>query len=181
MELFGTEMEPDWAIYGGNYDFGFTWQNRDTNEFQAKINLAGADEIARASSRQVDPEKRFHYRWQAAALAWEAAQLMPDNSDDTARVLCTAGTWLKDRDPQAADKFYKALVRRCRKTAIGNQADKMRWFPVLDENGNPKPYKQRLEIIEITPELTNSMIAFIGNMSWRIPCAGEKIYAPHWR
>lgn len=174
LELFGTEMEPDWAIDGGNYDFGFTWQNRATNEFQAKINLAGADEIARASPRQVDPEKRFHYRWQAAALAWEAAQLMPDNSDDTARVLCTAGTWLKDRDPQAADKFYKALVRRCRKTAIGNQADKMRWFPVLDENGNPKPYKQRLEIIEITPELTNSMIAFIGNTYGEYPVPGRK-------
>ena len=48
MELFGTEMEPDWAIYGGEYDFGFTWQNRATNEFRAKINLAGADEIKRA-------------------------------------------------------------------------------------------------------------------------------------
>lgn len=174
MELFGTEMEPDWAIYGGEYDFGFTWQNRATNEFRAKINLAGADEIKRASSRHVDPEKRFHYRWQAAALAWEATQLMPDNSDDTARVLCTAGTWLKDRDPQAADKFYKALVRRCRKTAIGDQADKMRWFPVLDENGNPKPYKPRLETIEITPELTNSTTTFLGNTYSEYPVPGRK-------
>jgi len=174
LELFGTEMEPDWAIDGGNSDFGFTWQNRATNEFQAKINLAGADEIARASSRHVDPDKRFHYRWQAAALAWEAAQLMPDNSDETARVLCTAGTWLKDRDPQAADKFYKALVRRCRKTAIGGQADKMRWFPVLDENGNPKPYKPRLETIEITPELTNSTTTFLGNTYGEYPVPGRK-------
>jgi hypothetical protein len=61
---------------------------------------------------------------------------MPDNSDDTARVLCLAGTWLKLRDPQAADRFYKALVRRCRKTEMGALADKLRWFPKVDADGN---------------------------------------------
>ena len=105
---------------------------------------------------------------------------MPDNSDDTARVLCTAGTWLKDRDPQAADKFYKALVRRCRKTALGDQADKMRWFPVLDENGNPKPYKPRLETIEITPEVTNLQRTFLGNTYSEYPVPGRKYCAPRW-
>ncbi|HEU0038710.1 MAG TPA: LysM domain-containing protein, partial [Verrucomicrobiae bacterium] len=80
--------------------------------------------------------------YQAAFLAWEAAKLMPDNSDETARVLCTAGSWLKRRDPQTADSFYKALVQRCRKTAIGDQADRMRWFPALDENGNMIPWKK---------------------------------------
>ena len=173
LELFGTEMEPDWAIDGGEYDFGVTWQNRATNEFQAKINLAGADEIERASSRHVDPEKRFHYRWQAAALAWEAAQLMPDNSDDTARVLCTAGTWLKDRDPQAADKFYKALVRRCRKTALGDEADKIRWFPAQDIAGN----RPRLETIEITPALTNA-VAIPDGFSLEFPVPGRQ-YCVH--
>jgi Tfp pilus assembly protein FimV len=39
--------------------------------------------------------------------------------------------------------FYKALVRRCRQTAIGAQADRMRWFPILDAAGNPKPYQPR--------------------------------------
>ena len=154
MELFGTEVEPDWAIYGGEYDFDATWQNRASNTIQAKINVASTNEIERASSQDADPEKRFHYRWQAAKLAWEAAQLMPDNSDETARVLCTGGTWLKSLDPQAADKFYKAIVNRCRKTAIGDQADKMRWFPVLDENGNPIPYNSPLLTVE---ELTNSV------------------------
>ena len=86
-----------------------------------------------------DPDERFHYRYTAASLAWEAARLMPNNSDDTARVLCIAGSWLKHRDPQAADLFYKALVRRCRKTALGAEADRLRWFPILDGNGNMKP------------------------------------------
>ena len=93
-----------------------------------------------------DPEERFHYRYQAASLAWEAAKLMPDNSDDTARVLWTAGSWLKNRDPQTADIYYKALVRRNRKTAIGMEADRIRWFPQLDEQGKviPRP-PSRLE------------------------------------
>jgi hypothetical protein len=152
MELFGTELEPDWAIYGGDYEAGFTWMNRATNLLEAKINVAGTDEIARAASRRVVPEERFHYRYRAAELAWQAAQLMPDNSDATARVLCTAGTWLKNRDPQAADKFYKALVRRCRHTALGQQADLLRWFPAQAIDGN----LPRLDTIEITADVTNA-------------------------
>jgi hypothetical protein len=61
---------------------------------------------------------------------------MPNNSDDTAFVLWQSGCWLKDRDPETADIFYKSLVRRCRKTALGAAADVKRWFPELDENRN---------------------------------------------
>ncbi len=71
----------------------------------------------------------------SAALAWEAARLIPDNSDETARILCMGGTWIKVVDPQAADLLYKALVRRCRRTAIGAEADRLRWFPRLDGDG----------------------------------------------
>ena len=60
-----------------------------------------------------------------------AARLMPDNDIGTARVLCEAGTWLKNRDPQATDRFYKALVRRCGRTGIGRETDQLRWFPPL--------------------------------------------------
>src|SRR5205823_3426596 len=82
---------------------------------------------------------RFHYRYQAAFLALDAAKLLPDNSDETARILCIAGSWLKNRDPQTADLFYKALVRRCRKTVLGAEADRKRWFPQIDEQGNLIP------------------------------------------
>ncbi|MDR3458316.1 MAG: hypothetical protein P4N60_12775 [Verrucomicrobiae bacterium] len=153
LELFGTELEPDWGVLGGEYEFDPTWQGRKTNLWRATINVADRDEIERASSRYTEPDRRFHYRWQAAALAWEAAQLMPDNSEDTARMLCTGGTWLKDRDPQGADKFYKALVRRCRKTNLGEEADKIRWFPAQPYDGS----RPRLETIEITAALTNSL------------------------
>jgi hypothetical protein len=111
MELTGTELDPDWFIHAGNYDSGFDSSNR----------------LAHAAV-EVQPFRRYHYRYRAADFAWEAAALMPDNTDETARVLHEAGTWLKDRDPQAADRFYKALVKRCGQTELGKAADKRRWF-----------------------------------------------------
>ena len=138
LELLGYEVEPDWAIspdYGGNFDL--TVIRRD--EANALLVRASNDELERAS-RGLDA-RRFHYRYEAAALAMEAAKLMPDNTDEKAIVLCMAGSWLKARDPEAADVYYKTLVRHCRKTAIGALADRMRWFPELDQAGNPAPWE----------------------------------------
>jgi LysM repeat protein len=145
MELIGTEVEPDWHVHDGNFEAGVAVATRATNA-AAKVLVASEDELTRAARHKTDPGERFHYRYQAAALAWEATKLMPDNSDETARVLCTAGSWLKNRDPETADFFYKALVRRNRKTAIGMEADRIRWFPQLDERGKviPRP-PSRLE------------------------------------
>ncbi|HAM72015.1 MAG TPA: hypothetical protein DCM86_10265, partial [Verrucomicrobiales bacterium] len=103
-------------------------------------------------------------------LAWRAAGLLPDNTDEKARILCTAGSWLKVRDGDAADVFYKALVRHCRKTAIGRQADEMRWFPVLDESGNPRPWKRPAATPESKPEPASDAVPE--------PPAGEPTSAP---
>ncbi len=132
MELLGTELDPDYAVYhGGAGDDGET----EAQPAAAKPKLVppSADEKSRVKSSRTEPHKRFHYRYLAADLAWKAAELMPDQSDETARVLCEAGTWLKARDPKAADRFYKALVRRCGKTALGREADALRWFPQLPD------------------------------------------------
>jgi len=139
MELVGTEVEPDWRIYGGGFQDGIRIDSRTTND-STNLVFASEDELGRARQQGVVPESRFHYRYQAAELAWEAAALMPNNSDETARVLCTGGNWLKYLDPHRADVFYKSLVRRCRKTDIGETADRMRWFPLLDENGKVIPW-----------------------------------------
>jgi hypothetical protein len=139
MELLGTEVAPDWHIHGGNFEEGISASLRPTEE--TSVLRASPEELRRAASHKADPETRFHYRYQAAFLAWEAAKLMSNNSDETARVLCIAGSWIKNRDPETADIFYKSLVRRCRKTAIGDLADRKRWFPILDANGNPEPWE----------------------------------------
>ncbi len=145
MELLGTEAGPDWHMHDGNFEGGVTIDARTNVEFA--LVPASADEVKRNEESKTDPDRRFHYRYLAAELAWDAAQLMPNNSDETARLLCAAGSWLKYRDADAADRFYKALVRRCRKTEIGAKADALRWFPELDADGNLA--HARLELLNL--------------------------------
>jgi len=134
MELLGTEVEPDWFVYSGNFKRTPASEIRGFDG-DTKIVPSTADEQRRLR-RNFVPEKRFHYRYTAAECAWRAAELMPDESDETARVLCIAGSWLKVRDPQAADRFYKTLVLRCGKTQLGREADKLRWFPKIKIDKN---------------------------------------------
>ena len=91
------------------------------------------EEQKRLVRNGVEPEKRFHYRYVAADLAWRSAKLLPDNSEFTADVLNTAGGWIKDRDDQAADPFLQAIERRCPKTEIGKEVLKKHWF--VDQTG----------------------------------------------
>lgn len=86
------------------------------------------DEVARMKKYSVNPMMRFHYRYAAADLAWQATRLLPPNHPDLAAMYNTAGQWLSSRDPKAADRFYQAMVRRCAKTPEGKSADEKRWF-----------------------------------------------------
>src|SRR5690606_1383295 len=126
MELAGTELEPDYFIWGGDFASGISIEQR--------IALGGPaapsrEEIVRANRHLATPALRFHYRHLAADLAWEAATLMPDNSPELASALTEAGGWIKTRAPQSADRFYKALVLRCPETETGRLAKTQRWFP----------------------------------------------------
>lgn len=138
LRLMATELEPDWAFHGADYDFGVP-SIADRTRTNQHPPLVTADEISRAMEHRPDPEKRFHYRYLASDLAWASAILLPDGNEEAARALCLGGTWLKTRDPQEADRFYKALVRRCGKTKMGQLADEIRWFPKIDKDGNLLP------------------------------------------
>ncbi len=129
LELLGTEVEPDWATLEGSFEIEAASEMR-ARRGAAKVVPSSADERKRLR-QYVGPRKRWHYRYIAADLAWEAAELMPNESQETARVLCEAGSWLKARDPKAADRFYKALVRRCGSTDLGKRAAQLKWFPPL--------------------------------------------------
>ena len=146
MELLGTEGAPDWAEYGGSYELESFYSNR-LQHVATDAAPASKNELKRGAESATDPDLRFHYRYIAADLAWEAANLLPNNTDEKALILCRAGTWLKYVNPEAADRFYKALVRRCRKTAIGAEADRLRWFPELDDKGNilPRPMRSAVQ------------------------------------
>jgi len=125
LALLGTESDPDWAVLDGNFDLGKTTADRP----KAGVNRAAEDELQRATRNLPQPDQRFHYRYRAADLAWSAAQLMPDQSNQTALVLATAGNWIKNLDAKGAQRFYQALVSRCGKTDLGKKATAKKWLP----------------------------------------------------
>lgn len=151
MELFGTEEEPDFAEARGGFlafpflenrfgwKFPYTQYERYYQEEDAPpfVPPPSRDEERRVKAHRLSHEERFQYRYVAADLAWDAASLMPDNSDETARVLGIAGSWLKDRNPAAADRFYKAMIWRNWSTPLAREADARRWFPYIPWDFEP--------------------------------------------
>jgi hypothetical protein len=127
LDLLATEGEPDWAEDGADYDLGSLADRRK----EQTVFKPSEDELARAERHKAQPNQRYHYRYRAANLAWDAAQLLP-SGDEKAGILATAGNWIEKEDPKAADRFYKALVRCCGATELGRAADEKRWFPEAD-------------------------------------------------
>jgi tetratricopeptide (TPR) repeat protein len=126
LEMLGTTLEPDWAIYGGNFE------NAPVQDERGPVTLiapASALELQRVASSGAANDHRWHYRYLAADLAWEASYLMPNQTEALANWLIEAGMWLAPRDPQAANRFYKALVIRAGATPLGQRAARLRWFP----------------------------------------------------
>lgn len=145
IELFGTEAAPDWfLLYGGNYEeddpAAFRKGDQPVVRSDGVIDIHPLPAILRAGSLERDrlkasairPDQRFHYRYRAADLAWQAALLLPDNDPRLAEMLDVAGLWLAVRDDDAADRFYQALERRCAKTKIGLEATTVRWFVEIE-------------------------------------------------
>jgi hypothetical protein len=145
MEMIGTEVQPDFTCHAGNYEYGPTWEARATNAISS-IADAMHDEVERAQTHGVRPDQRWHYRAFAPGLRLEARMLefelrleelmkLPRNTDETAMAFYKLGKSAPTLD--LADIAYKQLVRRCRKTELGDAADRQRWFPPFDENGKP--------------------------------------------
>ncbi|MEK0445176.1 MAG: hypothetical protein RLZZ399_497 [Verrucomicrobiota bacterium] len=148
MELMGTYAEPDGFWSGGDLEPGqldrergrgvsleFSFEGKPGSERERFVEKpmklwlpATAKERTRIARNAPHPNKRFHYRYVAADLAWKAATLLPDHSLELADVLNTAGNWLRVRDDKAADRFYQALEKRCAKTPLGAEAKARRWF-----------------------------------------------------
>lgn len=116
------------AAAGPAYISGGEWEENPILKLRFSENLASAEERSRVSSRDIS---RFvnDRRFRAAMLAQNAASLLPNNDERTARILCTAGVWLRYRDPKTADSFYKSVVIRCPQTEIGKHCQELRWFP----------------------------------------------------
>lgn len=127
MDLMGTELAPDSFADSGAFPGSDVTDVRRGNHDQ--LFPRTPDEGQRADSSAPRPERRWHYRYIALDHAWAAAQLMPDGSDELAKLLCEAGNWVKVQDSRAADRFYKSLVSRCKNTALGQEALRIKWLP----------------------------------------------------
>lgn len=132
LELTGTELDPDWFVVEGQYEILLHPEEMAARAKNPHLK-PGPDELKREESNRPAPDQRFHYRYQAADLAMDAAALLPDGADEKARILVTAGTWLKARDPEAARPFYQALVDCCGTTELGQEAARIRWFPEVPD------------------------------------------------
>ena len=73
MELRGTELAPDYAIYSGNYDPG----DKDNEP----SDIASPDERRRQVDSSVLPHRRFHYRSVAIEHLLLAANDLPFRTD----------------------------------------------------------------------------------------------------
>jgi len=158
MELMGTELEPDFTVVAGAYEPFASSRFRSANDFEEISRELGwpweryyeehgsdgftdffpASESERARlaahSAEVQPDKRFHYRYIAQDHAWDAINLMPDEDDETARRICIAGNWLRRFDPDTVYPFYQALIDRCGSTDPGIQAMTSGQLPEIEEN-----------------------------------------------
>ncbi|MDB6140805.1 MAG: hypothetical protein JWO94_3877 [Verrucomicrobiaceae bacterium] len=143
MELMGYENAPDGFVSEGSFESTDIAAQRETGtvmetkyENDKEITTPRALKIAvpvtaeekkRLAASTPSPNKRFHYRYVAAALGWKAAALLPDQSDELADVLNASGNWIK-KDDKAADKFIQAIERRTSKTPLGKKAGVKHWF-----------------------------------------------------
>ncbi len=100
----------------------------------AELSAMSDDERKRLTDHAEEFARDRHAAFTAAAHAWHACALMPNDDDRTAYRLTIAGNWIMYRDPEAADRFYKALVTRCANTELGKRAAERRWFPKLTDD-----------------------------------------------
>ena len=131
----GTEGAPDAFAEGGSFEMPDLAKERRTGAYQtvaydkegqalydkngnSKMKSvpaflkASAKEVQRLNTNKIAPDIRFHYRLIAGALAMKAAALLPDNSEEVADVVNTAGLWVKDRDEKTGNRYMPARVDR---------------------------------------------------------------------
>jgi hypothetical protein len=151
MELMGTEVAPDGFVSGGEFEntdlaaerlSGKYVQNSGEEQDDGSVAKpvtapvvlkASKQELQRLETNKISPDIRFHYRMIAGALAIKAGGLLPDNTEELADVINTAGLWVKDRDEKVGDKYYQILESRAAKTKIGRADIAKHWF--VDQPG----------------------------------------------
>ena len=104
MQLLGTELGPDYAVWDGEYAYG---------EFPLRPSVyVGFAEPGRVKASAPVPSQRFHYRYVAADLDEQAARLLPERSQAYAALMCQATGWMLDTDPRRAAALYHRYLHQ---------------------------------------------------------------------
>lgn len=165
MELMGTEVAPDGFVTDGSFPSEEMAKPRLTGEYRTSDvwadppkSIVGdlplkatSEEKKRIQANGIVPDERFHYRYLAAEMAMDAAKLLPDNTEELADVINTAGGWVKDRNEKKAGRYYEVLETRCANTEIGRQVMAQRWFA---EVPGPWSKEQEAELAAMHSELS---------------------------
>ncbi|MCQ8277327.1 hypothetical protein NFI95_02535 [Acetobacteraceae bacterium KSS8] len=107
MELFGTEVLPDQAVTEGDYPDGYGPSKPPSGPLVTPL------EKRRFAANAPDPDRRFHYRFDAAREAERSAGMLPPRSQAFYAVLCGGASWLLETDDQqGASQLYKAYVAK---------------------------------------------------------------------
>jgi hypothetical protein len=164
MELMGTEGAPDAFAESGEFEMPDLAGERRSGAYQTiaydkegnasydengnpkmkslpAVLKASAKEVQRLNTNKITPDIRFHYRLIAGALAMKAAALLPDNSEEVADIVNTAGLWVKDRDEKTGNRYMKIIEHRCSNTEIGRAAIAKHWF--VSQQGSWSTAQQR--------------------------------------
>lgn len=103
LELLGYEGAPDYQVFYGQFEF-----YADSTPPLWPIPAAEQQRLTQTAAM---PDKRFHYRYIAAGLAAQSADLWPQNSQAYAASLCAATTWLINREPEIARQYYQRYLQ----------------------------------------------------------------------
>jgi tetratricopeptide (TPR) repeat protein len=111
LQLMGSELGPDWAIYDGVYE-PYVPTDDDGHPLppQPPSPLMSTDEQQRVSASAVVPAARFHYRFKAMKLLEQAADLVPPRSQAFAALLCQA-THYGYRSPDDVQRLWHRYVK----------------------------------------------------------------------
>jgi hypothetical protein len=123
IDLLGYELDPDYAVYEGEYNHGpvaieGTLPLQDARDQRTTptpasraITTASPDERARVAASKSAQPMRFQYRLTAVDHALASATLVPRSSQAFAAILCHATGWVVDRDPDRAAEIYARYVK----------------------------------------------------------------------
>ncbi len=107
MELFGTEVLPDQTVQDGGFPEGYGPSKPPAGRFVSPL------ETQRFAASAPDPDRRFHYRSDAAREAERSADMLPPRSQAFFATLCGGASWLLETDDQAgASRLYRLYVAR---------------------------------------------------------------------